>query len=93
MRENSTIALALIALITTLVGIVGWAVRYAMKEIVLALRQHSKAAIKQSETNNLVASKIEASQKVDEELLTFMQHLNGKLKEAVHEKQNKVKSK
>lgn len=66
---DNTVALAAIALATTTVGGLIWLLKYAAKQLSADLKEHTKAAVHQTE-----ASK---------EMLMFMKNLNGKLKKTV----------
>lgn len=73
--ENS-VALAAIGLAgTTIAGLV-WVVKYLAKTLSKDLQEHTKAAITQAQTN--------------EEMLTFMKKLNGKLPKLVEEKKKQA---
>lgn len=76
--ENA-VAIAAIGLAATTVGGLIWVVKFFAEKLVVALREHSEAALKQSQSSD--------------EVLKFMQNLNGKFEKAYAEKRKEVEKK
>jgi len=76
MTQGAEVSLAAIALAASMGAAVVWLAKYFAKELSKDLREHTKAALAQTE-----ASK---------EVLTFMKKLNGKLPKLVEEKQRQA---
>jgi len=77
--ESSSVALAAIALAATVVGLMVWVVKKVMGEIAPALLKHSKAA-------DGLKKAVDKNTESNQEMVTFMRKLNGKLPKLVEEK-------
>lgn len=65
---ENTVAMAAIGLAATTVAGLIWVVKFFAEKLVAALKEHSEAALKQSQSSD--------------EVLKFMKNLNGKLEGA-----------
>lgn len=83
---STEVVLAIIGVLATLAGGLIWVVKYFADSLTKDLKEHTKAATTQSETNQLVARRMKDSQKIDKEMLAFMRSLNGELQEIVKQK-------
>ena len=73
--ENSSVAIAAIALAGTAVGAVIWIVKYLASTLSKDLQEHTKAAL-------IGAQASREQKKASTEVLIFMRNLNGKLAKA-----------
>lgn len=82
----TSIIIALIALITLLVSGLGgamiWTVKWFAKHYGADMKAHTKAAVSQSQSNKKLSTAVDKNTESNEEVLTFMKNLNGKLAKA-----------
>jgi len=78
MDENA-VAIAALGVLATSVGLMAWVVKKVLGDVAPALDNHAKSA---DGLNEAVKKNTESN----EELLVFMQRLNGKLENAVIQK-------
>lgn len=74
--QNTEATLALIC------GGLIWALKYLLKDFKRAIERHTVAAEKQAKSAKAVADAVNQNAAIDQELLTFMKRLNGKLEGA-----------
>jgi hypothetical protein len=84
-----TTLVTIIGVVLPLVAAVSWALRFVFKELSNDLKEHTKAANRQAQTNNKVAEAVNKNTKVTEtgleiqdQTLIFLKSLNGKLTKA-----------
>lgn len=86
--ENA-VALAAIALAATTVGGLIWLAKFVANTLGKDLKEHTQAAINQTESNKALTKASKQQTKASGEVLSFMKNLNGKLAKAtiqtVHE--------
>lgn len=70
--ENTTVSIAALGLLGTVIGCLVWVVKYFANTLSKDLQEHTKAALEQAKSS--------------EEVLKFMKNLNGKLEGAFVEK-------
>lgn len=71
---DNAVAIAALGITGTAIGGLIWALKFISEKFLKATEQHTKAAALQAATN--------------QEMLTFMRNLNGRLKKTVKEKLN-----
>lgn len=75
----TSIIIALIALLTILVGAIVWVAKYALKEITKNMKANTIATVKQAQAS-------EKATKASDEVLIFMKALNGRLTKITQQK-------
>ena len=79
---DSEVALAALGVLATAVAGIVWLARYFARELSKDLKEHTKAAIGQQQSNKEVARASKEQAEASREVLAFMKNLNGKLANA-----------
>lgn len=86
---DNAVALAAIALAASSVTGLIWLAKFVAKTLGEDLREHTKAAIKQSQAAKEQAKESRKAAEASQEVLDFMKRLNGKLPKITHERMEK----
>lgn len=65
-----------------LIGALIWTLKYFARTLSVDMKEHTKAAIKQVDTNKKLIKATEANTESSEQMIQFMTNLNGKLRKA-----------
>lgn len=81
--QYDAVALSALAILATCVGLMVWVVKKVLGEIAPAMQKHSKSA-------DGLQKAVEKNTQSNEEMLTFMRKLNGKLPKLIDEKKKQA---
>lgn len=79
---STEIVIASLALVGTCIAAIIWALKYFAKSLSTDIVAHTKAANAQVQTNKEVTRVMRQNLEVNDQMLTFMKNLNGKLAKA-----------
>lgn len=81
-NNATTIIIALIALIGTLAAAIVWVLKWAVRNYGDDIKAHTNAANKLAKASDNLSKSVNKNTHSNQEVLTFMKNLNGKLAKA-----------